>query len=116
MKKIALISSTFFALPLVALAQYGTLAPIQQFIISIGNIVALLIPITIGIAMVFFFWGLVQYIRKPEAAEGKKIMIAGILALFVMVSIWGIIKLAQTAILGGTNQPNQINAPRFPTN
>ncbi len=116
MKKFALISSALFAAPLFAWAQYGSLSPISQFIVSIGNIVALLIPITIGIAMVVFFYGLVKYIRNPEKTDGRQIMIAGIVSLFIMVSIWGIIRLVQTTILGNTNQPNQVNAPHFPTN
>ncbi len=116
MKKIALISSSLFALPLFASAQYGSLAPVQQFIVSIGNIVALLIPIMIGLAMLYFFYGLIQYIKKPESKEGTKTMIAGIISLFIMVSIWGIVRLVQSAVLGGTNPSTTIGAPHFPTN
>ena len=115
MKKIALVSSTLFVLPFVAHAQ-GTLAPIQTFIISVGNIIALLIPIAIGAAMVVFFWGLILYIKNPVHKEGVKMMVAGLLSLFIMVSIWGIIKLIQTALLGSSTQTTQINAPHFPTN
>lgn len=114
MKKFSLVSTLFLALPLVALAQ-GTLAPIQTLIASVGNIIALLIPISIGAAMLFFFWGLIQYIRNPGDKNGRKTMIIGIVALFIMVSIWGIIRLAQTALLGTTTQPT-IPAPHFPTN
>lgn len=115
MKKLASLISLVFALPAVAFAQTGSLQPIQTLLVSIGNLVSLAIPILIGVAMVVFFWGIVQYIRKPEAAEGKKIMIAGIVSLFVMVSIWGIITLAQQALFNGT-PGNQINAPHFPQN
>ena len=115
MKKLALISSSLFALPFIAAAQtYGTLAPIQSLINSIGTIVLNLIPITIGLAMVVFFWGLVKYIQNPESKTGKQIMTAGLLSLFVMVSIWGIIALAQQAFLGSNANQNQINAPQMP--
>ncbi len=116
MKKLALFSSVLLALPLFAGAQYGTLAPIQQFIVSIANIIALLIPISIGVAMLVFFYGLIKYIHNAEKGIGQKIMANGIIALFVMVSIWGIIRLIQSALLNGTNQPNTVNAPHFPTN
>ncbi len=112
MKKFALITSSFLALPFFASAQ--TLGPIQTLIVSIGNLVALLIPICIGIAMLAFFWGLITYIRQPEKEAGRKIMINGIVALFIMVSIWGIIALAQNA-LGVTGTQN-VPAPHFPTN
>lgn len=115
MKKFALTTTLLLALPIVASAQ-GTLAPIQQFIVSIGNIIALLIPIAIGAAMVLFFWGLIKYIREPEHGEGVKTMIAGLVSLFIMVSVWGIVRLIQVALLGGSTPSTQINAPHFPTN
>lgn len=53
------------------------------------------IRIIFALALVLFFWGLVQFIMKSGDAklrdEGKKRMIWGIIALFVMVSIYGIL-------------------------
>ncbi len=116
MKKTALTTAALFALPFVAFAQTGNLSNIQQLVVSVGNIVSLLIPILIAIALVAFFWGLIKYIwgGGKETAKGKSIMIAGIISLFVMVSIYGIINFAQNALLGGTPGQN-INAPRIPT-
>lgn len=57
-------------------------------------ILDLLIPITFALALIFFFYGLAQFIRSVSdktIAEGKSKMIWGIIALFVMISIWGII-------------------------
>ena len=114
MKKTALISAAFLALPFVAFAQ-GNLSNIQQLIVAIGNIVALLIPIMIGVAMLVFFYGLVKYVQGGEGvSEGKNIMIGGIIALFIMVSIWGIIRFAQASLGIGADQ--NIQAPHFPTN
>ena len=58
-------------------------------------------PLLIGAAVVAFFWGLLVYIFKSGKEgnkEGKKIMFAGIVALFIMVSLWGIIALLQSAL------------------
>ena len=113
MKKTALIASSLFALPLVAFAQ-GQLTNIQTLIQSIGQIVGLIIPILGGCAIAFFFYGLVDYIRNAEKGSGKKIMIAGLTSLFVMVSLWGIIQFAQIAILpGGAQQGGALQAPTF---
>jgi hypothetical protein len=64
------------------------------------------------LAILFFFYGLALYILKagdPEAAaEGKSIMIWGILALFVMTSIYGIIGFLQRS--SGTDQ-RALNVP-----
>ena len=79
--------------PFAAFAQ--DLGNINRLIAAIQNIVNTLLPILVTIALLVFFWGLIKYIREannPEAAnEGKSIMIAGIIALFVMVSVWGIV-------------------------
>lgn len=115
MKKAALIS-LLFALPAVAFAQ--ELDPIKDLIEAIGSIVATLIPILIGIALIAFFWGLVLYILKAgdeKAKEkGKRIMIAGLISLFVMVSVYGIIELAQNAL--GVESETRIDVPQFPGN
>ncbi|MDZ4226471.1 MAG: hypothetical protein U1C66_03195 [Patescibacteria group bacterium] len=79
------------------------------------------IPILIGVALLFFFWGLVQYIRKPGGgeekggADGKKIMIAGLVGLFIMVSVWGIIRLGQQ-VLRLENESQAPTSPSAPVN
>lgn len=113
MKKTALIGSIFFALPLVVSA--AELVQFSYFYNLLGNITNLIemaIPILIGIALIIFFWGLVQYVRQPEIGEGKKVMIAGIVALFLMVSVWGIVRLAQSIF--NVDSDNPLPAPGVP--
>lgn len=55
-----------------------------------------LVPFLIGLALVVFFWYLIKFIIKgnqsPDAHnQALKGMGMSILALFVMVSIWGIV-------------------------
>jgi Type IV secretion system pilin len=63
----------------------------------IGNLANMAIGILVTLAIVVFFWGLVVYIFKlgsskgPEANRGRNLMVYGIVALFVMVSVWGIV-------------------------
>jgi len=92
------ISTAFLALtaPLVTFGQAGPdLAYLESAIDSIGSLVAQLIPIVIAIGLLFFIWGLVQFIAASgdEAAkeEGKRKMVWGILALFVIVAVWGLV-------------------------
>ena len=76
-----------------------------------------LIPLIIGLAVIAFMWGLIQYISAGDdskKAEAKSAMIYGIIILFVMVSIWGIVKILQDTFIGEsqnelTDYP-QINA------
>ena len=62
-----------------------------------GLIPTTLIPLAFALCLLYFFWGVAKYIREgagsEEAAkEGKRIMVWGIVGLFVAFSIWGIIK------------------------
>jgi len=74
---------------------------------GILNIVAGLIqgatPIVVALALLYFFWGLASYILKSGDDEGQKkarnTMIWGILALFIMVSVWGIINVIRDTLL-----------------
>lgn len=57
------------------------------------------IGLFITLAIVVFFWGLIKYlwhINSEGAHEGLSIMFWGVIAVFVMVSIWGIIRLLQS--------------------
>ena len=59
------------------------------------TIVTRLVPFAIGVAVLAFFWFLINFIMKGDSADEKSKALKGmgysILALFVMVSIWGII-------------------------
>lgn len=95
MKKYALTLS-LLALPVVASAQ--RFRDTTELIEGIGNIIGLLLPIAGGLALLAFFWGLAKFIYNTgkgdtQAVEiGRSLMIWGIIALFVLVSIWGIIR------------------------
>ncbi|MEK7613183.1 MAG: hypothetical protein AAB449_03500 [Patescibacteria group bacterium] len=101
MKKIVF-TSLLFALPLVASAQNITTA-----LLRISDIINILIPLLIAMALVVFFWGLVKYIWSSgeEHEYGKNVMIAGLVSLFIMVSVFGIIRLVGDTfgVFGGNN-------------
>ncbi len=59
-----------------------------------GAVFKPLLTLLLTFALVLFLWGVVQYLRKlgsKDAEEAKKIMWWGIIALFVMVSVWGLV-------------------------
>lgn len=80
--------------PLVAFGQ--DLGNIEDLIESVGELVDLLIPIMGGIAMLAFFYGLAKYVFQADdedaREEGKKVMIAGIAALFLIAAIGGVVE------------------------
>ena len=92
MKK-ALLAFSVFALPLVSSAQ--DLDNLNTLADSIGGLINTLVPIVFTLALLYFFWGLADFVRKVggnEMEEGKNKMIWGLITLFVMASVWGIIK------------------------
>tara|TARA_B100000745_G_scaffold20507_1_gene14143 strand:+ start:18759 stop:19109 length:351 start_codon:yes stop_codon:yes gene_type:complete len=76
---------------------------------TISEIINSIIPIILALAVLYFFWGVAQYVMNAEDKEkrGKAIstMIMGIIAIFVMVSIWGIIAILQETFKVGGAAP-----------
>ena len=99
MKKIALTAGALFA-PVLALAQTPNLTGLQAILTFIATTVKTLIPIVFGLAIVFFFWGLVTFLRAagdPKAQEaGRNQMIWGVIAIAVMISIYGLVAWLQS--------------------
>jgi len=117
MKKVLVVSALLYAVPFLAFADVlDTSKGIGKVIALLTGLVNALIPLLVGAALVAFFWGLVLYIFK-DAGEGggpgKKLMIWSLVALFVMVSVWGIIRLAQESL--GITGSETVPVPRVPT-
>lgn len=101
-----------FAQSLIEQRAYGLTQTAQR-------ILGLLIPMAFALAVLYFFWGMAKYILNAgdddARAAGKQVMINGIIALFVMVSIYGIINLLGNFI-GITNTTSDaapvINLPK----
>ena len=78
---------------------------VSGLIDKIGGLINDLIPLIIAIAVIGFLWGLAMFIFKAgndeEQKKARSIMIWGILALFVMVSVWGLVAMLQ-ATFGST--------------
>jgi hypothetical protein len=58
-----------------------------------------LIPLLVTLSVVVFIVGIIKYIAGADEAakrqEGRNFMIYGIVALFVLVSIWGLVGVIQ---------------------
>ena len=69
---------------------------IESIVVDIGLIIQTATPIVVALALIFFFYGLTKYILnasdEEKKKEGRSIMIWGIIALFVIVSVWGLVR------------------------
>lgn len=100
----------------------GFFGGINDMLKSFGGLLKLAIPIVVGLAVLFFFWGVALYVFRAgdekQAKEGKSIMIYGVIALFVMFSIWGIIKfiggnLGIATPAGSSSSSNSVDPNEF---
>ncbi|MEZ4103334.1 MAG: hypothetical protein R3B55_02110 [Candidatus Paceibacterota bacterium] len=56
-------------------------------------------PLLISIAVIVFIIGVIKYIagadEEAKRTEGRNFMIYGLIALFVMISVWGLVGVIQ---------------------
>jgi len=118
MKKIStILAGLSFMFPMVSLAATGG-TDLTSLILKVSDWIQLLTPIVIALALLYFFYGLARYIlnagNEEKKAEGKNIMIYGIIALFVMVSVWGLVSILVTTLgitTGGTENLPFVTTP-----
>ena len=89
-------------LPFIAAAQSNLNGTLNFFLALFNGAVALLITL----AILVFFWGLIRYLTSvgESKADGLQIMFYGVITIFVMVSIWGIIGLLRNTFGVTSNQ------------
>ena len=99
--------------PVVAFAQ--TDATLGDILDTIAGLLRIFVPVIVGLAMLVFLWGAGMSIFKSGDAraqpQAKSLMVWGIVGLFVMLSVWGIVTvLAQTFSLtiGGEGIPPEL--------
>ena len=92
MKKIISIVS-LYAFPLITFAAVGNFGDLVDVINGILNKI---LPIIIAIAVIYFVYNALMYMiaaDEERKGEAKSKMIYGIVALFVMVSVWGLVNI-----------------------
>jgi len=103
--------------PVFALAQALNTSSNGLFGIISGALAAI-VPILMTLALVYFIWGLIKYVMAAgkgdaeESKHGKAIMIWGVVALFVMASVWGLVGILQNTLgLSSSQAAPTINLP-----
>ena len=71
----------------------------------VGTLIGLIntiIPVLVGIAMLIFFFGLGRYVYESSDAhghtQGKELIVWGLIAMFVLVSVWGILAVVRSSL------------------
>ncbi len=120
MKKFGFILALSLALPLAASA--ADVSNLNAIVTFIQNLLNTILPLIIAAAVVYFVWGMFQVLRADDEEKKKKAqttVIYGVISIFVMVSIWGLVNiLSNTFSLDTQNRGGEVNnqLPPVPTN
>jgi succinate dehydrogenase/fumarate reductase cytochrome b subunit len=93
-------------------ADSGTFTPVAKFVGNVDRlIVNPLIVLLFGCALAYFLWGIVQFLIKagnPQEREvGKSHMIWGVIGMFIMFSVFVILRVIETTL----GVPHNANIP-----
>lgn len=125
----AVISLLFYLLPLFVLAQpigelgspfAGPPAPgsVGGILGAVLGILRYVVVIVLVLGLVYFLYGVAQYILaagdEDKKVYGRNVMIYGLIALFVMSAVWGLVTVLQNTFISGVStQAPTLNL--FPT-
>jgi hypothetical protein len=91
----------------------GTIQNFQGLAAVAIGILRQLVFLIVGLAVVYFLWGVAKFVlavnEEKARDEGKKQMIWGIIGIFVMVSVWGLVN-----VIAGTFPLNNSGPSSFP--
>jgi branched-subunit amino acid permease len=101
--------------PVLALAQ--GLSGLETIVDDMQSILAKVVPLLFGLAIAWFFWGVIKFIRSagdPKAtADAKGTMIYGVIAIAVMASVYGLVTWLGNTL--GVDTGGTIDLPDLPT-
>jgi mannose/fructose/N-acetylgalactosamine-specific phosphotransferase system component IID len=97
----------------------STVTTIGGVFCKISQILGAIVPVLIALAVVYFVWGVVQYVMSgdEEAKKaGRDRIIFGIIGLAVIIAMWGLVNILVTTFgLNGSNNTNVV-LPTVPYN
>jgi uncharacterized membrane protein len=100
MKKLAAIITAIVATaPTFAFAEEGNFDNVFRAVDTLMGLITKLIPIVIGAAVLLFLFGILRMVfagSEDERKAARNFMILGIVALAVMVSVWGLVRFLQS--------------------
>ena len=96
----------------IALAQTGN--SLSGAFVNINTLIKTLTAIAYTLVFLAFFWGLAKYLftySDEKKKDAMRLMIMSITIIFIMFSIWGIVKLAQNTLGVRSNVSGSIKLP-----
>ena len=92
---------TILSFPMIASAAPANFKEVVQLIIGMIQAV---VPLVVGLTLLVFIWGIFQLVRNNNEDSRKEaiaVITYGIIALFVMVSVWGLVSILTSTFFSG---------------
>ena len=105
---VALLPSLIFAQQVVGYT--GGFSSIQQTLATLKGFINVLIPFVIGLAVLMFIIGLIQFVTsggdEDKHVAARNTIIWGVIIIFVMTAVWGLVNiLISTFALNNSTPP-----------
>ena len=82
---------------------------------TIGGLINQIIPILIAGALAYFIYGVVRFVISSDSDDkeaARRVVVQGVIGLFVIVSVWGLVGVVQSTFGIGTGSTlNQSQIP-----
>lgn len=112
-KVIKVVAGSLWALPFMALAQTVNVGYISSLITGAKTLLDQLVVFLIALAVVWFIWNVVKYAMSADEeakTNAKNQMIWGVIAIAVIVSVWGLVAILQNIFGVQTTGAGNVNS------
>lgn len=113
MKKILkTVAGSLWALPLMALAATPNVTYVSTFITKVKGLLDQMVVFLIALAIVWFIWNVIKFTMSTDEdgkTKARSQMIWGIIAIAVIVSIWGLVSVLQNIFGVSTDSAVNVN-------
>jgi len=68
------------------------------------DMIKTLVPLIVGLTLLYFMWGIFQLVASNSEDSRKEaigVITYGIVSLFVMISVWGLVSILTSTFFGG---------------
>ena len=99
-KKIKVLGVLFLITPLIGLA--SGVGNLEGVIAKVKSLLSSVLPLILTLAVFYFLWALTNYMLKAgdNKDEARQQMLWGVIILFVMVSVWGLVNILSGTLFG----------------
>ena len=92
-----------FVFPIVTYAALSNFRDLVNFLVVLFNQA---IAVMVGLGVVYLLFGVVKTIMHADneqiRSDGRQMMLYGVIALFVIVSMWGLVNVLVSTFFGGS--------------